>query len=178
MRACICVYIYIYTRVHVHKRIYTHIYMYIFLICLFIYTYTHTYICIHIQTYKHKHMYDACMHACIHTYMYMHMYIDIIHPSSCLIKPPIFKEFFLPGFPPEDYFPLRWISYGPNPPHLKNFCLGGLSNFETLPFGKLFSSAGTFGFLLFFNRETIRGHGPTIAEPCLPYCGGGGGPPN
>ena len=25
--------------------------------------------------------------------------------------------------------------------------------------------------------ETIRGHGPTIAEPCLPYCGGGGAPP-
>ena len=26
-----------------------------------------------------------------------------------------------------------------------------------------------------FNRESIQGHGPTIAEPCIPYCGGGGG---
>ena len=24
-------------------------------------------------------------------------------------------------------------------------------------------------------RESIQGHGPTIAEPCIPYCGGGGG---
>ena len=103
------------------------------------------------------------------------------NPSSCLIKPPIFKEIFVcPDSRRKTTFHYDGFRMGQTPPHLKNFCLGGLSNFETLPFGKLFSSAGMFGFLLFFNRETIRGHGPTIAEPCLPYCGGGGGggPPN
>ena len=52
-----------------------------------------------------------------------------------------------------------------------------MSNFETLPFGKLFLLQGRLGSYCFLIEKTIRGHGPTIAEPCLPYCEGGGAPP-
>ena len=53
--------------------------------------------------------------------------------------PPHLKKILLAGSPPEDYFPLGWISYGTNPPHLKDFFFGGLQNFETKAF---FASAG------------------------------------
>ena len=101
-----------------------------------------------------------------------------INPSTCLIKPPIFKEIFFSGSPPEDYFPLRWISYGHNPPHLKKFFWGG---------SKICRQASCFACgdaelqhlrdlqPIVFNRESMQGHGPIIAEPCLPYFGGGGG---
>ena len=52
----------------------------------------------------------------------------IHNPSISLINTPTFKEIFLAGSPPEDYFPLGWISYGTNPPHLKDF-FGGLKKF-------------------------------------------------
>ena len=65
--------------------------------------------------------------------------------------------------PPEDYFPLRWISYGHNPPHLKSFFFGG--GFKNLSAGFLFCSH----LPIVFNRESTQGHGPIIAEPCLPY---------
>ena len=84
------------------------------------------------------------------------------------------------GSPPEDYFPLGWISYGTNPPHLKDFFWGG---------SKICRQASCFACgdaklqhlrdlqPIVFNRESIQGHGPTIAEPCIPYCGGGGAHP-
>ena len=96
-----------------------------------------------------------------------------LNPSTCLIKPPTFKEFFSARSPPEDYFPLGWISYGDTPPHLKIcrqascFACGDarLQHLRDLQ-------------PIVFNRESIQGHGPTIAEPRIPYCGGeGGGPP-
>ena len=49
-----------------------------------------------------------------------------INPSTCLT--PIFKEISFPGSPPEDCFPLGWISAGDNPPHLKKSFLGGFAN--------------------------------------------------
>ena len=54
--------------------------------------------------------------------------------SICLSNTPTFTEIFLAGSPPEDYFPLGWISYGANPPHLKDFFFffgggGGVAKF-------------------------------------------------
>ena len=108
----------------------------------------------------------------------IHIVASAPNPSISLINTPTFKEIFLAGSPPEDYFPLGWISYGTNPPHLKEFFWGG---------SKICRQASCFACgdaklqhlrdlqPIVFNRESIQGHGPTIAEPCIPYCGGGGG---
>ena len=63
-------------------------------------------------------------------------------------------------------------------PHLKEMFSGG---FDNLSAGFLFcllsceatapeGSAGPIGV----NKESTQGHGLTIAEPCLSYCGGEG----
>ena len=72
---------------------------------------------------------------------------------------------------------------GKPPPHLKKLFSGG--------FPKICRQASCFTCgdaklqhlrdlqTIVFNRESMQGHGPIVAEPRLPYCGGGGGaPPN
>ena len=62
--------------------------------------------------------------------------------------------------------------------HIQRTFFWGVANFEPSPSESLeiLSIPIVFNtFVLFLNRESIQGHGPTIAEPCLSYCGGGGG---
>ena len=106
----------------------------------------------------------------------------MFNPSISLVNTPTLKGIFFGRKPAGRLLSIRVDFVWDKPPTFKGIFWGG---------SKICRQASCFACgdaklqhlrdlqPIVLNRESIQGHGPTIAEPCIPYCGrgGGGGPP-